>query len=237
MTCLRHHVIFVTAIGVGMAGLAELAAVMMSGAQQRIDVTAGNIGNVNTPGFRSRRVFAQLLDVRAGLPVATVRKANGVISETSVKQTGNPLDLATDPSALLVLRDAEGLHSTRSAQFHRDQDGHLVDTQGRYLQAAEGGDIVIGAGAPNITRTGVVFIDGQPQARIGLYKETAAGAMEPNDTGQIMQGRLIASDVDMAAEMTDLTKASRYAESGAKVFQIYDDLLGRASSMLGSLGR
>lgn len=218
-----------------MAGLAELAAVMMTGAQQRIDVTAGNIGNVNTPGFRSRRVFAQLLDLRSGLPTGAAGVATA--EATSLKVTGNPMDLAADKASVFQVRDAQGLHAARSVHLRRDSDGHLVDGQGRFLQASGGGDVIIGVGDPTITRSGVVFVDGQPQARVGLFRADGDGVLDANDTGQVMQGQLVPSDVDMTTEMTELTRAGRYAETGAKVFQIYDDLLGRASSMLGSLAR
>jgi len=240
-------------VGADLAGLAELAAVMMGAAQRRVDVTAENVTNMSTPSYRSRRVFSQIFDLRQSLPtdvVALVAEGN-----PALKATGNALDIATDAGTTLMLRSPSGYVRTRSAQLHQDADGMLVDGQGRVLQAEGGGDLNVGQGAPQILKDGTVLIAGQPVGKIGLFgaDEAFGGAAKAGrvvrqgvgharaagsaEGGMLHTGMLVAADVDLGAEMVELTKASRQAETGARIFSVYDDLIGAAASKLGELGK
>lgn len=219
------------------AGLTELAAVMMDAAQRRIDVTAGNIGNLNTPGFRAKRVFQHVLDDRLATPVTSTGEA--AQGQPALKATGNPLDIAATGGAI-VLRIGDSLVSASSAQLRRGEDGQLIAAAGGVLQAAGGGDVIVGRGVLAILRDGTVLIDGQPEARIGLFAagEARGGILpDPAEDGVLHQGMLTASNVDLAAEMIDLTQAGRMAEAGAKLFQIGDELLGKVASTVGDMRR
>jgi flagellar basal-body rod protein FlgG len=233
-----------------MAGLAELGAVMMDVSQRRIETTAGNVGNLSTPGFRARRVFQTLLDGASGLPATQVAMPRPTAPPT-LKLTGNALDIAVAPPASLLLRAGTALYPAGSAQLRRDAEGRLVDGMGRILQAAGGGDLVLAEGTPSILRDGTVLVDGRPEARIGLFA-LDRGTGLANDLGPglpldampaaadeavLRQGAVIPSDVDLAAEMVELGKARRDAEAGARIFQIYDELLGKAASSFGETGR
>lgn len=244
-----------------MAGLAELAAVMMESAQQRVDVTAQNVSNMNTPAYLTRRAFGQILDLRDALPTNVVELAGA--SQPALKTTGNPLDIATDSAMVLMLRSDDGMVPARSAELHRNADGTLVDGQGRALQAAGGGDLTVGSGAIAIQQDGTVLVGGQAAGKIGLYHSEdsteaspADGAdakhiggarsagnasrfapSSPADGGTLHIGALIGSDVDLGAEMVELTKANRQAEAGARVFSVYDDLMGQALAKMGDMGR
>jgi flagellar basal-body rod protein FlgF len=230
---------------------------MMRDAQHRVDVTAGNVTNMATPGYRAQRVFSQVFDLRQALPEAVVEEVVG--DRSALKSTGNPLDIATDSGTVLRLRSADGYVQSRSAQLHQDGDGLLIDGQGRVLQAEGGGDLNIGSGTPQILKDGTVLVAGQAVGKIGLFdaidaqdsavaraarghggaghgagRAHAGGAAE---VGTIHTGMLVSADVDLGAEMVELTKASRQAETGSRVFSVYDDLLGAATSKLGDLGK
>lgn len=222
-----------------MPGIAAISASMIMGAERRIDVAAANVSNLSTPGYRAHRVFADFIDARTGLPIdrEALARANPLGAMT---ETGNPLDFASDAGAVMALRSADGLTYSRSAQLHRDGDGRLVDAQGRALQGADGGDLVISSGAPVVVADGTVLVDGQPQGRIGLFDPNVMGVAalpELVSGGTIKQGAVVGSDVELGDEMLELNKATRMAEAGAKLFQIQDDLLARAASQLGSVGK
>lgn len=221
-----------------MPGLAEIAATMMIGAERRIDVAAANVSNLNTPGYRARKIFAETLDSRSGLPISreVLARPN---SNLTLKETGSPLDFATDAGTMLALRSPQGLTFSRSAQLQRDSEGRLVDGQGRALQATDGGDLVITSGSPAVMGDGTVLVDGQPQGRIGLFDpaSVATGRPVPFERGSIRQGLVVGSDVELGDEMMELNKASRMAETGAKLFQLYDDLLSKTASQLGSISK
>ena len=248
-------------VGGGVAGLAELAAVMMGGAQRRVDVTAENVTNMSTPAYRSRRVFSQIFDLRQALPSDVV----ALVAEggAALKATGNPLDIATDSSAVLRLRSGDSFTQSRAAQLHQDANGMLVDGQGRILQADGGGDLNVGAGTAQILKDGTVLVAGQAVGKIGLFQADDAvegGSQSARATGHVgvsrgnsggghahsarsseggilHTGMLVAADVDLGAEMVELTKASRQAETGARIFSVYDDLLGTVASKLGELAK
>ena len=224
-----------------MSGLAELAAVMMIGAERRIDTTSVNVSNINTPGYRSRRIFAELVDPATALPVSQEVVARSVRSAPFV-ETGGALDFATDAGSLLALRSAEGFTFTRSGQFQRMSDGRLLDGQGRALVGSDGSDLMVSTSTPEILPDGVVLAGGEPQGKIGLFDadKSAPGSEEPAEFasgGVVWQGRLTASDVELGDEMLELNRSSRIAETGAKLFQIRDDLLAKAASQMGSMGR
>ena len=145
----------------------------------------------------------------------------------------------SDAGTMLALRSPQGLTFSRSAQLQRDSEGRLVDGQGRALQATDGGDLVITSGSPAVMGDGTVLVDGQPQGRIGLFDpaSVAAGRPEPFERGSIRQGLVVGSDVELGDEMMELNKASRMAETGAKLFQLYDDLLSKTAGQLGSISK
>jgi flagellar basal-body rod protein FlgG len=215
---------------------------MMTGAQRRVDTTANNVSNMSTPAYRSSRVYSQIVDLRDAMPVDSIGESGS--GGGPLKTTGNPLDIATDPLATIALRGGSQLVFTRSAQLRRDGEGRLIDGQGRVLQADGGGDVVLGAGPIEILKDGTILVAGQAQARIGMFEPGSSGIRsvvtrmpQPITGGVLHAGAVIASDVDLGTEMIELTKASRLAETGARVFSVYDDLLGQAASKLGTLSR
>jgi flagellar basal-body rod protein FlgF len=219
-------------------GISEIAATMMIGAEQRIDAAASNVSNINTPGYRSRRVFADTLDARSGLPVSQVVLSNSNKS-LALTQTGQPFDFATDGEAMLAMRSTNGVTFSRTAQLRRDADGRLIDGQGRVLLGEDGSELVVTPGNTVVTTDGTVLVEGQPQGRLGLFDPVAAKSnrLEPAQLGTVRQGMVVGSDVELGDEMLEINKASRMAEAGARLFQVWDDLTGKAASQLGSISK
>ncbi len=225
-----------------MPGIAELATVMMVAAQRRMAVTANNLSNLSTPSFRAQRVFSQVADLRRPVPMdaISVSRTDGA---RTVSFTGNAFDIAvTGSDAVLLLRSGEAYRAVSSVQLRRDVQGRLVDPAGRPLQAAGGGDLVLGVGVPSILADGTILVGGQAVGRVGLFSSRASGPgtlaelPPPADESVVVrQGYLTPAEVDPATEMVELTKAARLAETGARIFQLSDELLGQAASKLGDL--
>jgi flagellar basal-body rod protein FlgF len=113
-------------------------------AQSRnMDVIAGNLANMSTPGYRAERViFADWLSPRtaAGTPPggrqiaftqdrATYRDR----AEGTLTHTGNPLDLALSGDGYFTVATANGTRLTRAGRFTLQADGTIADEAGNAL--------------------------------------------------------------------------------------------------------
>jgi flagellar basal-body rod protein FlgG len=130
------------------------AATGMVAQQTRLDVTANNIANVATPGFKKGRAeFSELLvqvqrepgapteggSAPSGLEVGMGVRAAGTsrsFSQGNLQQTGNPLDLAVEGSGFFPLRMPGGETAyTRDGAFRLNLEGQLVTRDGHPLAA------------------------------------------------------------------------------------------------------
>ncbi len=146
------------------------------GAQQlKVDVTANNISNVNTPGFKASRVEFQdvfytflrppedpdlLLQVGHGaMPSAIARQFTPGILE----QTGEELQLAIEGTGFFPVRDdrIDAVQYTRDGSFRLDAEGRMVTADGRWLLSTTG-TITIPAEAVEVN----INTNGQIAARL-----------------------------------------------------------------------
>ena len=158
------------------------AAAGMQAQQTKLDVTANNIANVSTGGFKkSRAEFADLmyqstrpagaatgaganapggLEVGLGVRVAATQRMMG---QGAILTTNNPLDVSIQGNGFFEVTTPSGETAyTRNGAFKTDAEGQLVTSDG-YLV---GGGITIPQGAQvTIAADGTVsaLIDGDPQ--------------------------------------------------------------------------
>lgn len=114
----------------------------LNAAASDLDVTANNIANVNTTGFKGSR--AQFADVFAvsNLDVSSTAVGNGVrlatvaqqFGQGNIEYTNNNLDLALSGQGFFTVRDGTGLSYTRAGAFATDNSGYVVNAQGQHLQ-------------------------------------------------------------------------------------------------------
>src|SRR5688572_1709830 len=159
--------------------------------QTNMDVTANNLANVSTNGFkRARAVFEDLLyqtlrqpgaqssqqtQLPSGLqigtgvrPIATER----IFTQGNLQQTSNPLDIAIQGQGLLQILMPDGTTAyTRDGSLHTDSNGQLVTSSGFTLQPA----LTIPSGTLSITigRDGVVSV-----TRAGSSASTQIGTLQ-----------------------------------------------------------
>lgn len=108
--------------------------------QSSLDMTAGNLANVDTTGFKSRRTlfqdlsyFGQLGDqLGQGVRVGTIDR-NFLQGKTP--PTGNDLDLSVQGNGYFALLSSSGtLQYTRDGAFHLDATRQLVSADGLAVQ-------------------------------------------------------------------------------------------------------
>ncbi len=207
--------------------------------------------NMTTPGYKSRSDFSGLISVYGEIDKTNmVNSANAAsidFAPGKMQTTGNPFDFAISGSGFFSVRSGDSTLYTRSGQFHRDADGRLLTPEGLVLQGI-GGDVVVAEGDISLLADGTLLQAGQPVARLAIADFSDLQALRPTGAGmfaaaagvardaaspQIRQGMLEASNVSASGEMLSMMAALRSAESGARVVQVYDDLMGRAVTVFG----
>lgn len=143
------------------------AASGMEAQQTRLDVTANNIANVSTSGFKkSRAEFADLmyqttrpagaptgagtaapsgLEVGLGVRVTGTQRFH---SQGELRMTGNALDVAIEGDGFFAVQLPSGdIGYTRNGAFQRDAEGRLVTGEGYPLA----GDLAVPIDATSVT--------------------------------------------------------------------------------------
>ncbi|MFC4252901.1 MAG: flagellar hook protein FlgE [Sinimarinibacterium flocculans] len=114
----------------------------LNAASAELGVTANNIANVNTTGFKeSRAEFAELFPVSsygvaanatgAGTRLARVAQQ---FEQGSVSFTNNALDLAISGEGFFTLSDNGATVYSRAGAFGTDRNGYVVNASGQRLQ-------------------------------------------------------------------------------------------------------
>ncbi len=250
----------------------------MQAQQTRLDVTANNIANVGTSGFKRSDVqFADLLyQTQRGAGVATsqgtktpvatqvglgVRVIGTAKSQTigDMKVTDGALDMAIEGRGFFAVKTGSGdaPSYTRAGSFHKDAEGFIVTSDGHRLET----DVVIPSDADNI----YIGADGTVTAKVStqtqllelgkielatfanpaglesmgrnlLRASASSGEVQmvtPGEagTGNIAQGMLEMSNVQVVKEMVDLITGQRAYEVNSRVVRAADEMLQQAANL------
>lgn len=228
--------------------LVQSATAILASAQRRAEDAAHNITNIATPGYRSKHGFSEVLasieGERSDSPTSGV-----LISLTpgQLSETGVATDLAITGDGFFELRDETGPLYTRNGQLARGDEGRLLGVGGRAVQGVGGGDIVLPDGPFSVEADGAVRTGDSVVARIAVFDfdpavlrsgpdgllTAPADSASALDGPVVRQGFLESSNVSLGDEMVALMEAIRRAETGQRLMNVYDDLMGRAITTLG----
>lgn len=236
-------------------GLLGSAVSALSGAERRIEIAARNVANATTPGYKREIAFAEIIGAAppdgrldsAELRTASVRN----LDQAALIESGNALDLAIDGDGFVLVRQGERLFASRGGQFRMAADGRLVDAEGRSLQQAGGGDLLIEAGQLVIHADGAVLVNDVPMGAVGLHSGGGlegsdwraglplelAGLLDESDTSELRQGMLERSNVALSDEMVGLMQTQRMAEAAAQIIRTYDQLTAQAAAAFNRSGK
>jgi flagellar basal-body rod protein FlgG len=185
----------------------ELMAQAMHAARARLDVSAANLANASSGGFRR-----QVAHVRLGPAGLTEDAKPGPL-----ERTGRAFDLAVAGAGAFFVRDGGGRAvPERSASFVLGAGGYLRDELGRVL---------LGSHGPLRAEAAATF-DARGVERAGSGKavdrvRVAAGT-------SLQSGFLERSNVDAVREMVDVLAAQRAFESAQKTLSAIDDTRAKA---------
>lgn len=226
-----------------------------AGLERQLNVTANNIANASTPGFRARHVlFQQYLNDAKGTEATPYYSANdyGEMMDTapgSYSQTGRPLDVAVEGPGFMGVVTATGVKYTRAGSFSLNSVGEIVTPTGLRVADDGGAPITIPQGTAKITigTSGIVYADGNgvgqlmmrefanPQAELkpvgnSLFEASTEGL--PAESTQMRQGMLEGSNVNGVAEMSDMISIMRNYQAVQRMMQSESDRMRTAIQRL-----
>lgn len=218
-------------------------------AQTALRITANNLANVNTVGFKADMEQARALQVtgegfrtrfQAQLqPVATD------LSAGTVMETGRDLDIAVSEQGLIAVSDANGNEAyTRAGELQVGADGRLtvhgyaVQGLGGDIQLPEFGDIDISAdGTLNLLPVGGGVIEQDERIKLvsardvvlvkgddGLLRARDGNPLEQDPAVTVRSGVLEGSNVNAVEEMVSTMNISRQFELNLKMMKTADEL-------------
>lgn len=219
------------------------------GLQRKLDVTAQNVANVDTNGFRARELsFSEYLKPEKGvdelgkqerpLSLSDSRLQFTHVAQGDIQPTGNPLDLAIDGDAYFVVKTDQGERYTRNGAFVTDASGKLVTVDGHPVLGKNGilqlssndGPITIGLDGLVSTKQRVL---GQLNlvrfARPQALKPVGASLLQSDEipvsssTSKIVSGAVEKSNVQSAREMTRLIEITRTYEMVGRLLKSSQD--------------
>jgi flagellar basal-body rod protein FlgF len=159
--------------------VSSVAASRLVAQQRAMDVTADNLANANTPGFKTERVlFSNWLSRQSG----TGR--NGSIDYTqdratwrdhrngTLTHTGNPLDLAVTGDGYFTVSTPNGPRLTRDGRFGLMPNGTVANSNGNALLDTNGRPIQLSPTDTQITIAGdgTVSSENGQLAKLGVVR-------------------------------------------------------------------
>lgn len=177
-------------------------------------------------------------------------------SQGSFESTGNSFDLAIAGEGFFTIQTPDGIRYTRNGAFFRNQNGVLQDIRGYNLLDRAGNPITIPENTADsrvtISPDGSIYTNGENQAlaqiqvvqfdnRLAVQKQGdnlfyAVNNAQPQPaTGEVMQGMLEKSNVEIVREMVELIHNHRLYEANAKAVTTQDTMLEKSVNEVGRL--
>jgi flagellar basal-body rod protein FlgF len=205
-------------------------------AQQRaMDVTATNLANANTPGFKTERtLFADWLSRQSGattprggqqLTYTQDRATYREQAEGAVSNTANPLDLAIAGQGFFTVQSKAGPMLTRAGRFDLQSDGTIADADGDALLDTQGKPIKVAAADTVLTVSsdGTLSSQNGQLGKIGIVTPADPNRMQSQGDRllsaqtpttavaqpKVVQGSLEQSNVEPIAETTNMMNQLR----------------------------
>lgn len=168
--------------------------------EMRLNISANNLANVNTTGYKRDRVsfedtFARYahdyhMDSRTDLSQENILPRADVIakprlaeqkidfSQGPLTMTGNPLDLAIQGPGFFKVQNGGSTYYTRNGAFHRSPDGLLVTDQ-NYRVLGNGAPIDVPQGKSlYVDAKGGVYVDGAQVGQVDIVDVQNPNAMQ-----------------------------------------------------------
>ena len=223
--------------------------------------TTNNLANAQTPGFREMLASFRAVPLRGAsadsraFVVDSTPGSNFTLGPIVVSE--DPLDVAIDGRGFVAVQREDGSEAyTRSGKMMLGSDGVLRTPTGNSIVNADGGEIVVPAGAKDI----VIRADGAVSVTLSgersdigrlklvdidprLLDRALDGLFDPpevplaaSDSVRVRQGAYEMSNVNVAGAMVDMIEQNRMFELNLRMVQVAEQNARSAGALL-SLSR
>ncbi|CAN5237282.1 flagellar basal-body rod protein FlgG [soil metagenome] len=209
--------------------------------ERRQEVTANNLANISTDGFKAERAFSTLMNGAPVIGTATDRRLGTM-------RAGGAMDVALGTDSFLVVQTDAGERFTRGGHLHADAAGFLADADGHRLLGAKGA-IQVGSASPDIDAHGGVSLKGtlvdhlrvesaprtaglQHEGGLLLVPGTTRTAIPPEQR-DVRQGFVEESNADSFGGLVDMIGVQRAYAAVEKSITVLDHIRETATSQLG----
>lgn len=225
----------------------------MRAAMARQTMTANNLANINTVGFRGEMSSSTALWMKGdGLDSRATNSGevtSADMSEGTITESGRPLDVALQgKDSLLAVQGREGDEAyTRRGDLQMSDSGLLTTGDGMPV-LGDGGPITLPpydkltiatdgtisivpqGGDPSqlqvVDRLKLVATNGIPIAKSldGLFRPRSGGTLAADPQAMVRQGALEGSNVNASATLIDMIEASRGWDMQVKMMSAAQDI-------------
>ena len=228
-----------------MSELTEQVSSSIDALTKEFEIIAHNLANVSTTGFKRRcNAFSQYIETpEAGTetysPGSIELSSVFDFSQGNIVETGRPLDFAIHGKGFFVIETPLKKLYSRNGMFCTNQNGHIMDTQGRIIMG-ESGPITIpsevGMGQVSVSSDGSInagdigigkfrLVDfGDNEDKLVPYGENCYWMPDENiqpvasENITVKQSYQEDSNVKIIDELVDMIMVSRLYEANMKFF-------------------
>lgn len=218
--------------------------------QKAFDVTANNIANVSTTGFKSSEPsFADLIYTNINAPQnantnlksghgAKLQKTDTLFKQGNFKQTDRNLDFALpQENAFFAIQTGGKVKYTRNGDFHLSVENgrnYLTSSDGGYVLDAKGQRISLNSekdapavGVFSFQNTDGLSREGNTYFTPSAISGQAAAIVNP----EVKTGYLEDSAVDLSDQMTSVIELQRAFQFNSKIIQMSDEIMQTVNSL------
>jgi flagellar basal-body rod protein FlgF len=222
-----------------------------------LDITANNLANLRTTGYKAEKVLFEEYVQRQTSPQTPPNQMSSVVQLGTFtdyrignfEHTGNPLDFAIQGDGFFAVQTPDGTRYTRGGSFRLDETGQVVTQDGLPVLDAGGSAVQLPPNAASITvgGDGQIAVDGSvvgqigvlqfadPQSLVregsGLFSATGAQPVQAEDSS-VIQGMLEGANVQPVLEITRMMDILRNFEAAQQMVDSQHELARSAISKI-----
>ncbi|MCL6557948.1 MAG: flagellar hook-basal body protein, partial [Firmicutes bacterium] len=231
--------------------------------QYELDITANNIANVSTAGFKRNVVSAGsfpavlLMCLKPGGEVGLLGKSSfGTqvaaqqtrLDQGPLENTVNPRDVALAGSGFLVVDTSSGERYFRGGTLSISTEGYIVTLAGDKV-LGEDGPIQAGTSEFKILPDGTVVVGEKPVSKLRVVDFEDKNALIKEGKGYfqsngpepvaastvVQQGYLEGANVDLSCEMPRLIESLRIYQINQRALRAQDEVLSKTLNQVGKV--